>query len=174
MHDSLNNFKMRLGGIAVTLCLLGCSRPPGSSTEDSSRSAYTAEEQRYRRAEFVLDSLSKLVDTDSLYRLRRATLAPGDTMSILRAISCETFRLTWRHGSIPAVRAIKRMDDTVWSGLSSDMRRRGEQYPGRFVSIPTLASCGTGERASTSVEGVSLMFNPRRPVPPKIQNLPPR
>ncbi len=116
--------------------------------------------ERLRREKFVLDSLSRFVDTDSLYRIREAMRLPGDTLALLNASLCEVVRLQWRYGVIPAELAMKRMQDTLWRGARSEERRRLELYPGRAVNIAVTRACEEGPKSPEKVAGVSLDLEP--------------
>lgn len=115
---------------------------------------------RLEREHFVLDSLSRLVNTDSLYHLREAIRIRHDTAAVFQATLCEVAQLQWRYGSIPAERAIKRMQDSVWRGVTREARRQLESYPGRPIGGAITTECERGARAPERVDGVSLFLDP--------------
>lgn len=150
--------------LTLVLCLGACTDMRSPEQRDSQRALMAAAVTRWERADFVLDSLSRLVNTDSLYRLRRAILLPADTSTLLREMHCEVVRLRWRYGSAPAARAVKRMEDTLWRGASIFDSARVDAYPRPPVDI-AAGSCNRGEKAPREVHGVSLGYDPIRPVP---------
>ena len=81
------------------------------SIEDT---AYGRELAKWLRDSTVLDSMMRLVRTDSLYRLyRRALEPPGVTLALVQEVWCEELQLS-KYGVIPSRRAVKRMLDTVY------------------------------------------------------------
>lgn len=81
------------------------------------------------------DSVSRLVSTDSLYRLYRAMLTASDPRDLLQSRACERYRLMTRHGSIPVELAVERMEDTVWRGVAPSVLRKLNQSLGGFTEI---------------------------------------
>ena len=78
-------------------------------------SAYRVALVKYERNSSTLDSLTRLVNTDSLYRLYRAALEPNKaTVELVQRVSCEEAHVSIRYGVVPAERATKRMRDTVY------------------------------------------------------------
>jgi hypothetical protein len=119
----------------------------------------------------VIDSLGRLVPMDSLYRLRRTMLMAANPVDYVPLIMCVRSDLRWRYGSRPYEAAQKRMDDTLWKkGEDAALRAMWERVPSSgAISIDT-EMCGWRRRshqAPDSVDGVSLLFEPSRPVPPK-------
>lgn len=78
-------------------------------------SAYNARLASWLRDSIVLDSMTRLVNTDSLYKLyRRALDPPGVTLALMTDVSCEEVRLKIGFGSVPARRAIQAVHDTMY------------------------------------------------------------
>lgn len=88
------------------------ARPDPRWTRDSSQ--YVADSTKWVRDSIVRDSISRTMNTDSLYRLYRRMLYAADPVPLMHLIECESTRLGWRYGSIPATAAIQRMEDTLW------------------------------------------------------------
>jgi len=69
----------------------------------------------WQRDSAVLDSMTRLVRTDSLFQLyRRATEPSGVTLAVFQEAWCEELQLSKRYGVVPARRAAQRMRDTVY------------------------------------------------------------
>jgi hypothetical protein len=115
----------------------------------------------YRRRVRMMDSLSRLVRTDSLARLfTRAVDGPDDAIpAIAREITCEISRLSWRHGMSPASVAMRRMNDSLWTRHQDRYARMSERLSGYQGPRPASdAACGHTRwpRAADS-----LMVEPR-------------
>lgn len=78
---------------------------------DSTR--YVQESTKWVRDSIVRDSISRTINTDSLYRTYRRMLDAADPVPLMGLIYCEGARLAWRYGAIPAVAATERMEDTL-------------------------------------------------------------
>ena len=139
---------------------------PVPTAEDS---AYAAKLKKYLRDSTVLDSLTKVVQTDSLYRLyRQAILSNKVDVNLVAEVWCEELRLTTRHGIIPADRAINRLRDTVYRDIevhdAFDYLASRAPNEGHFNS----SYCGElpppGPRV---IDGTSTDIEPRRPAPPR-------
>lgn len=150
-------------GFSMSLIIACSCTPRGENAQGGADSAVAGQDSTWQRAQFVLDSLSLQVNTDSLFRIMQAMLTSPDTMFVSRALSCEFTQLYWTHGSIPASRAIERMQDTAWRGVSRSMRRKLEQYPGRPISSISTPDCQDGPPAPDSIRGVRLNVEPRYP-----------
>ena len=88
---------------------LACAAP--SRGQRSSLDTTLLKQQAQRRASF--DSVVRLVNTDSAYKLWHAMLTAPDIRTAQLAMQCEYRRLTHRYGAA-ADRAIYRMSDTLW------------------------------------------------------------
>ena len=101
---------------SLVLLLSGCKQGQSGSAD----SAYTARLNAWLRDSSVLDSITRTVSTDSLYRVYRRALEPaGTTRELVQQMYCQEVGLRARHGPIPAERAIKAMLDTVYRDLGT-------------------------------------------------------
>jgi hypothetical protein len=124
----------------------------------------------------VVDSISRTVNTDSLYRLNRAQLRAEDPIPLQRAIGCEMSRLYWVYGPNAAGDAYHRMLDTLYRPVDrADMTRVSNRL--HSLSIEEMASLGSGpgqcggfgRRHPPRVDDASLdgrTGRPARPVRP--------
>src|SRR3954464_354859 len=92
----------------------GCQSPRKLTPDEQAKwtrdsAEYSVNLVRWMRDSALMDSISRTINTDSLYRLFHAALRPQPMVPIVRAITCERNRLGARHGSIPARAAISRM-----------------------------------------------------------------
>jgi len=151
-------------------------QPDGTTTDvplTASDSAYLAQLAKWKRDSFVLDSLTQLARTDSLYRLYRRSLeAAGTTPALLEEVNCEYARLRRVVGAIPARRAFERMRDTVFAdrGIrdSKDADRKffGRTPDGAFVT--DTRSCGVlGPPFPRILNGTATTVEPTKPIPPR-------
>jgi hypothetical protein len=89
-----------------------------TATSSAADSTYRAQLVAWRRDSAVLDSLTRIVNTDALYRLYRHALLPtGVTLPLMNAIACEELRLGVQYGAVASDRAINRMLDTVYRDI---------------------------------------------------------
>jgi len=68
---------------------------------------------KWVRDSIVRDSISRTINTDSLYRTWRRMLHAPDPVPLMGLIYCEGARLAWRYGTIPSLAASERMEDTL-------------------------------------------------------------
>lgn len=158
--------------LAITMAALGwaasaCSPRPGGGDERPAVQAYRMALKSWLRDSVVIDSLSRFVDTDSLLQLRRAELRAGTSSHAIRqAMSCEHFRLDWRHGFRPHEVAVARLD----AAMTPDERRRYRRIdlsgPAGFYDADSTLCGVTGPRAPEKVQGISLTASPLRPFHP--------
>ena len=167
-----------LTAVAITTLLgpsaIGCAQRPATP---EARQAYTRDSAQYvkdsthwARSLFVLDSISRSIDTDSLYRLTRAVLAAEKPAPIYTALSCESARIVRRYGSIPADMAIRRMNDTLRAPADE---RRWQAMVAKLDALPIeervklvvgKQTCGpSGPMAPPKLDGVLLDVMPGRP-----------
>jgi hypothetical protein len=87
-------------------------------------SAYERGDAAHERRERMFDELASRVPTDSLAKLYAAALnAPEERGRVLLdAVSCQTLRLDWAYGNIPARRAVRRMTDSLFP--TPELRQR--------------------------------------------------
>ena len=160
---------VRMGTVSAAL-IFGCAAPqarPSDSAWVRDSTTYEQHLAKWLADSAVRDSLSYLVNTDSLYRLYRRMLV-GDPHEMLQPQACERFRLAWRHGAIPVDLAVARMLDTLWRGADPAALRRMQSTPGRFTETSVSPDiCGITEpQGPSQVNGTTLseMYpRPRRP-----------
>jgi hypothetical protein len=134
-------------------------------------SAYKARLAQWLRDSVLLDSMTRLVNTDSLYRLyRRALEPPGVTLALMTDVSCEEVRLKIRFGSVPAGRAIHVVQDTMYRdrGIRDGMGYFIAHAPAEGVIELSPSRCGPYPRAGPKVIGTTrldteLAQRPRAP-----------
>jgi hypothetical protein len=106
----------------------------------------------------VVDSISRTVNTDSLYRINRAQLRAEDPVPLQRAINCEVARLYWVYGPNAGGDAYHRMMDTLYRPADrAEMTRVSNRL--HAMSVEEMASLGIGERQC----GKSSRWGPRHP-----------
>jgi hypothetical protein len=139
--------------------------PPSSRPADS---AYATNLKKYLRDSSVIDSLSRLVRTDSLRALYRVALLPaGASEKLVEQVWCEQGRLTLMHGYAPAQVAINRLLDTVY--LDRGIRGRDAAFGYFAARAPSSGgydsrACGKPPpRAPSSIAGTPIDELPRRP-----------
>lgn len=71
----------------------------------------------FARDSATVDSIARLVPTDSLFHLRRAMLTPKNFDVAAQAVECERLRLEYRYGIYPVSLAVRRMQDTLWKSF---------------------------------------------------------
>ena len=168
-HDS----RFVLGNLIAAICIASASacwsspddRSAASALSASEDSDYAAKLKKYLRDSAVLDSLTNVVRTDSLYKLYRLALEPHRVdVKLVAAVWCEELRLTLIHGPVPEKRAVDRMLDTVYReyGIRDAFRYFAAQGPaeGQFDE----QACGKLPPSSpTDVNGTSTELEPYRP-----------
>lgn len=112
---------------------------------------------KFVRDSLSQDSLSRTIDTDSLVKLYVTLMrSPGDT-TVEQEITCENFRLGWRHGFGPSLMALIRVQDSLAASHGEVWSRFNE---GGYASVMTMAGpdlCGVADEP---------------PAPPFIGNIP--
>jgi len=172
---------MILRAITPALLLLaschGAGLPDGGGSGNgapvSADSTYLARLAKWRRDSLVLDSLTALARTDSLYHLyRRALAAPGTSPALLEEVNCEYARLRRRVGIVPAQRAFGRMRDTVYAdegihdSKGADRRFFSRTPDSAFVT--DMRSCGVlGPPFPWVLDGTATSVEPKKPTPPR-------
>ena len=156
--------------VATAGAILACrsSSPPADSAWIRDSTAYQTELARWRADSAVRDSVSRLVNTDSLYRLYRSMLSVKDPHSILQERACERLRLAYRFGVIPVDLAVARMEDTVGKGIALSDLRRLAKVKERIVEVNLSREiCGIQGHPGWTVNGVDLNSITHRPIPPR-------
>jgi Ni/Co efflux regulator RcnB len=141
-------------------------------TRDSAR--YVQDSVKWVHDSVVRDSISRTVDTDSLYRLYHRMLVAPDPVPIMLLVNCEAGRLTWQYGTIPGMAAIGRMEDTLWRPAERDATNRmWEKIHNMSVEEMTHQSvspskCGWqwGRKMPEPYRGTELNVLPSRPQRP--------
>jgi hypothetical protein len=97
------------------------------SSADDDRASVGGDTAARRRR--MLDSLSRFVRTDSLVRLHIVAIDAPDAAipALAQEIGCEVARLNWRHGTGPALTAMRRMRDSLWAGRPEVYKRTNER-----------------------------------------------
>lgn len=170
--DVLFVLALSIAGMCAASALACWSSPndrnPANANAIPEDSADAAKLKKYLRDSTVLDSLTRLVRTDSLYKLYRLALEPGRAdAKLVAAVWCEELRLTLIHGPVPEKRAVDRMLDTVYSdhGIRDAFRYFAAQAPaeGNFDE----QACGRlPQRSPIEVDGTRTDVEPYRPQPP--------
>lgn len=159
-----------------------CQRPQGRTnqrsltpeqqakwTQDSAR--YLADSAKWVRDSIVRDSISRTINTDSLFRGMHRMLAAPDPAATLGQVECIHSQITWRYGSIPGLAAIQRLMDTVWK--RDDSAAVARMYS--KINNPTLAQqeqraayrCDRGRMQPNMLNGTSLDGMGGRPARPQ-------
>jgi hypothetical protein len=151
--------------MAFVVLVAGCRTSSPSRPPDSTHAALL---RQYLRDSSVIDSLSRLVKTDSLRALYRLALQPARAGDLVELAWCEQLRLTVRHGIVPARKAIDRLLDTVYEDRG--IRGRDDAF-GYFASRATNSgavdsrACGKmPPRSPEVVAGTRVNQNPFRPL----------
>jgi hypothetical protein len=130
---------------------------------------------RWARAPHVIDSISRTINTDSLYKLHRAALTADNPLFAWREVECETLRLSGRYGSLAAAAASKRMLDTAFKPADRVAEDRLE-YRLHNMTAAEQAAMSTGPRVCgdlgfragpREVDGIPIDDIVLRPVRPK-------
>ncbi|MFL5614870.1 MAG: hypothetical protein ACJ796_14500 [Gemmatimonadaceae bacterium] len=133
---------------------------PAPAVQQSSvgDSTYEIVLRKWLRDSTVIDSLSRLVPTDSVYRMYRGLLVAQDPAPLMQDIKCAEFALRWQYGSLPAGDAIRRMRDTVYSKADQTaVNRTEDRFPQTGMFLLSPSRCGiTAERAPAEINGTSL------------------
>jgi len=163
-----------LGALASAIGFGGCAAPRRTPTGPQLQQWVTdsvANEtrlSRWLRDSTVMDSLSRFVSTDSLYRLYRAMYVAQNPRIYVEPIMCLEFELVFHHGRAPAEVAMQRMKDSLWKpgegGLPSIERR----MPSTAFFSMSDSICGgpVGRPAPDTVAGTWLGYRFPRPVRP--------
>jgi hypothetical protein len=149
------------------------SATPANEQLGAGDSLYRVRLSHWLRDSVVLDSMTRLVRTDSLYALYRRALDPGGVPeSLVTAVVCEERRLGIRYGAIPSRRAISAMQDTVYAdhGIDDGLRYFTAQMPNSGMIIGGRSVCGPNPPAAPRMIGVTPLDTelPPRPQPPTV------
>jgi hypothetical protein len=137
-------------------------------THDSAE--YEVKLAKFLRDSTVTDSVSRTINTDSLYRLFHAALAPQPIVPITREMTCEFERLSARYGAVPAQWAMTRMTDTLWRSVKkSDVDAMDRRL--NNASLDEMKALGSGQfhcgikTRVDSLNGTNLLFYNPHPLP---------
>ena len=161
-----------LGLVFLLMSLGSCGTTRDASADEDWRIDSTAYERamtKWISDSLVIDSVSRLINTDSLYRLNRNKVFAADPYPFLQPIACERFRLVRRFGALPLEHAMARMNDTLWKGIPDFTIKRYEATKSHPVStVVGDDACGVrGPVGPFVVTGVSMNASEGRPKPPK-------
>jgi len=116
-------------GLAIT----GCGEEPPY---------YDGTVAEWQRDSAMVDSLSRLVPTDSLYAAWRAVLVAQDLQAAHQRIACNATELRLRYGTHPAALAIERMEDTLWRGVDPELIRAHDARVPKAMELSVDEACG--------------------------------
>jgi hypothetical protein len=134
---------------------------------------YVVDSIRYAHDHRVRDSISRTINTDSLYKLNRARLVAANPVPLEGERECEEARLSARFGAIPAEMAITRMEDTLWKrGEEAAVRKMEDRL--HNMTVEEMGSIGVSQRKCGKitpmlkmVDGATLDMVGAAPVRPK-------
>jgi hypothetical protein len=157
-HDRETEMRVVLLLASLVVCACRDNEPP-RPTDTSDAAQYRA---YMRRDSQVIDSLSRLASTDSLYRLNRRLLTTPRPDSLVQAILCERARIFDKHGSRPSEIAIQRMIDTAWNGVERSRIEDVERQLASGIAFEVSErTCGQLPiLAPDSINGISLTDAP--------------
>jgi hypothetical protein len=76
---------------------------------------------KWVRDSLVRDSISRTINTDSLYHLYHVMLLATEPVPIMSLLHCEKCRLGWKYGIEPTLAAEARMYDTLFTPAEHKM-----------------------------------------------------
>ena len=125
----------------VASTLVACAQAPPEQTPVTPAVDPALLRERDRRIA-AFDSVVRLVNTDSLYKLWHAMLTPADFRTTHALMQCELVRLGYRYESAADV-AIRRMQDTLWRDADGELVARLHRRMAAQESPPiSRAVCG--------------------------------
>jgi hypothetical protein len=169
MTNRINRFAMTLLPFIMSIGS-GC-QPAPSPQADSAWAADSisreAEIAKWLADSAVRDSVSRLVNTDSLYRLYHAMLNAPDPHDLLQPRACEGYRLVYRYGVLPVELAVKRMEDTVWRRTPRAQLERVKGLLGRFteINLDNQICAISGPRGPRIINGAHMSEMTDKPPP---------
>jgi hypothetical protein len=174
LAESIGLVLALIGAAAVAVAARRADDLPAPDAEAIYRvelASYDKALTAWRRDSAVIDSVSRAIDTDTLYRLHRAVLDAPDPAAAMQEAACEEWRLSRRYQPLPAAAAHKRMTDTLWRPEDAEALRRLEaRRPGLGHVQVGHWVCGYPgeERVPPEVRGASMRSAPPRPTPPRL------
>jgi len=173
-------YRLCVSVVALALAALGCQRRAGAPVDSAAAARWKSDSTRYvtdstkwAHDSTVRDSVARSINTDSLYRLYRASLHADNPIQLTGAAQCETARLMLRYGAVLADAAIRRMQDTLikpgekadWDRL--DARLRGMSAQDNAKLGVSDRKCGPLGPQVDTVNGTALEATTTKPVRPK-------
>jgi hypothetical protein len=135
-------------------------------------SAYDDALAIWLRDSAVVDSVSRTINTDSMYRMYRRMLHDTNPAPIMQEIACEEWRLRRRYRVLPSMAAQRRMMDSVyWPPEADAVRRMNErlQNLGPVTAGPYACGGDVERLVPEVVSGAPMSMSTARPVPPRPQ-----
>jgi hypothetical protein len=136
-----------------TACRIGGRRDPLSMTSAELVAAGERDTAFVRRVR-VFDEIAARIPTDSLARLYVAALdAPAERGAIYQnAIRCQYYRMLWHYGRVATPRAIRHMQDSLFTTPAA--LARWDEAQGRWPTSPVGYACDASDlpRAPDSLE----------------------
>ena len=168
-------FVWPLVAAATLSTALSCRSKPDSATPERV-AAYKAALSQFERDSAnwaVMDSISRTINTDSLYHLYHVLLHSANPVPIMHLRDCEEFRLVWRYGAKPTIAAKRRMADTLFT--PSERKLAIERDAKLDITAEDLAILRTGPKAcgpmgpmqGNIVDGAHIETTETRPVRPR-------
>lgn len=157
MNSSVPLLRTHLSPALVLAFVLACDEPQRPPS-------YPGTVAEWQRDSALVDSLSRLVRTDTLYHAYHASLDAKDLQAAHQQLTCMREELHLRHGLYPAQLAIERMEDTVWTRADlSRVRAHNARLPAAMV-LSLNEACGFPDSlwaASDSLPPAVRLVDPR-------------
>lgn len=161
------NVAVLVGTLAVATTTIGCqlgragaiTNPVVAAQWSRDSAKYVQDSIKWVHDSVVVDSISRRVNTDSLYHLIRGQLHADNPVPMQRAIDCEMARLSWVHGANATADAFDRMRDTLFRPSDkADKKRVDIRLSG--MSVDEMGALGVGQRQC----GRFSLWGPRHPL----------
>lgn len=130
----IKSCRIGAGYLTLTLTLVAAASAQGTGArpltleqqmqwaQDSAK--FVTDSAKWVRDSLVRDSISRTVNTDSMFHDYHRMLDASDPIAILSRIECEPRELAWRYGAIPGLDAVHRMHDTVFKHDDAEKVKR--------------------------------------------------
>jgi hypothetical protein len=132
--------------------------------------AYETALAKWLRDSLVVDSVSRTINTDSLYRLYRKMLHHSNPSIVMQEIACEEWRIRRLYRALPSIEAQRRMSDTVWRpGEGDAVRQMNKRLPeiGQITQGPFACGGDVERLVPAEVNGTPMSTSLPRPIPPR-------
>jgi hypothetical protein len=140
-----------------------CDRATKSTTE----LGYDKRIAKWQHDSSVVDSLSRRINTDSVYFAYQRLLTEADLETAFEDIGCMRYRLRLRHGVEPATKALERMYDTLWLHADPKAVASADKRMEKILVVegqdPDECNAGGIVPAPDSINGTSLVDIGNRP-----------